>query len=243
MQIKVHGDNLIQLTRLWVMNCFLVREDDGFTLVDTGMSGSAKGILEAARQLGGEIRQILLTHAHSDHVGSLDALRALLPEVEVAITARDARFLKGDKSLNADEPQVPLRGGYQICKTEPTRLLRSGDFVGSLEVIASPGHTPGHAAFFDRRDGTLIAGDAYSTQAGISTAGTIRPLFPLPAMATWHRPTGLRSAEALLALQPKRLAVGHGPTLTDPVPAMQHAIAVAKGQIKEDYTIVSQGNY
>jgi glyoxylase-like metal-dependent hydrolase (beta-lactamase superfamily II) len=232
MRITTHGDYLVQLTRLTMVNCFLVREDDGFTLVDTGMSGSAESILAAARQLGAPIRRITLTHAHVDHVGSLDALHALLPDVEVSISERDARFLTGDRSLDPDEPQVPLRGGYPVCSTQPTRLLHAGDRVGSLEVVASPGHTPGHVAFFDRRDQTLIAGDAFSTKGGISTGGTFRLLFPLPALATWHKPTGVRSAEALVALSPERLAVGHGKTLEQPVAQMEKAIAEARRKVE-----------
>jgi len=227
MKVTTHGNYLIKLTRLVAFNCYLVREDDGFTLVDTGLSGSAKDILEAARQQGAPIVRIALTHAHVDHVGSLDALRDELPDAEVVITARDARFLAGERSLDPDEPQDKLRGGYVTCKTRPTRTLAHGDRVGSLEVISTPGHTPGHAAFLDTRDRTLIAGDAFQTQGGIAVSGIIRPLFPLPALATWHKPTALKSARLLYELEPTRLAVGHGRVLTDPVPAMQRAIAVA----------------
>ena len=231
MRSTTHGENLIQLTRMIAFNCQLVREDDGFTLVDTNMAGSAGDILAAARRFGAPIRRILLTHAHVDHVGSLDALHALLPDVEVAISARDARFMRGDMSLDPDEPQEKLRGGYPICTTTPTRFLKPGDVIGSLEVVASPGHTPGHLSFLDRRDGTLIAGDAYSTQAGITTAGTLRLLFPFPAMATWSKATGIQSAEALLALAPKRLAVGHGKVLENPMPAMRQAIDEARRHV------------
>lgn len=231
MQITTHGSYLVKLTRLGMMNCFLVREDDGFTLVDALMSGSAESIVGAASQLGAPIRRILLTHAHIDHVGSLDKLHELLPDAEVAISTRDARFLKGDMSLDPNEPQDKLRGGYTPCKTEPTRLLNAGDKVGSLEVIATPGHTPGHISFFDHRDKTLIAGDAFTTLAGISTGGVFRLLFPLPAMATWHREITTRSAEALIKLQPSQLAVGHGPILVNPVPAMQQAVDEAKQKL------------
>lgn len=234
MSISTHGDYLIQLTRLTAFNCFLVREDDGFTVVDTNMKGTEHDILKAAREHGAPIRRILLTHAHIDHVGSLDALHALLPDVEVMISARDARFLTGDRSLDADEPQTPLKGGYPVCTTTPTRLLNAGDMIGSLEVIASPGHTPGHVSFFDHRDRTLIAGDAYSTKAGISTGGTLRLLFPFPAMATWNKPLAIRSAEALRDLNPARLAVGHGATLENPVAAMERAIAEAKRHVRSE---------
>ncbi|MEZ4671968.1 MAG: MBL fold metallo-hydrolase [Anaerolineae bacterium] len=232
MKITTHGAYLTQLTRLTFVNCFLVREDDGFTLVDTGMSGSAKDIIKAAQDFGAPIRRIALTHAHIDHVGSLDALHALLPEAEVLITARDARFMKGDKSLDADEPQDQLRGGYPLCTTEPTRFIKHGDKVGSLEVVASPGHTPGHVAFFDQRDQTLIAGDAYSNKFGVTTAGTLRLLFPFTAMAIWSKLTALQSAEALYARKPSRLAVGHGKVVEQPLQAMERAIDEASRSIK-----------
>ncbi len=233
MAITTYGDNMMQYTRLTFVNVQLIREDDGLTLVDTGMSGSANAILAAAKHFGAPIRRIALTHAHIDHVGSVDALHELLPEAEIMISARDSRFLHGDMSLDPGEDQAKLRGGYPLIKTMPTRLLQPGDFVGSLEVIASPGHTPGHISFFDRRDGTLLAGDAYSNKSGTTTAGTLRLLFPFTAMATWSKPTGLHSAEALLALQPTRMAVGHGKVLENPIPAMERAIAEAQRSIEK----------
>lgn len=231
MEATSYGENLVRLTRyprMFPINVYLVREDDGFTLVDTGISGCEGDILEAARGYGGRIRRIALTHAHGDHVGSLDGLREALPGVEVLITARDARFLRGDRSLDPGEPQDKPRGGYQACETRPTCEVSAGDRIGSLEVIASPGHTPGHVAFFDVRDRTLIAGDAFQTRGGVAVSGVWRPFFPFPAMATWHKPTALASARSLRALEPSRLAVGHGKVLEDPLPAMDRAIEVAE---------------
>lgn len=232
MKITQHGDYLIKLTRIFVMNCYLVREDDGFTVVDTGMSGSAEGIVNAAKSFGQPIRRITLTHAHVDHAGSLDALHTLVPDAEVSITAREARFMSGDLSLDPSEQHDKLGGGFPVCSTKPNRLLVPGDCVGSLEVVATPGHTPGHISFIDRRDRTIIAGDAYQTQGGIATPGMIQLLFPLPAMATWSKADGLRSAEALLNLKPSQLAVGHGKVLPNPQAAMQAAIDEARRKIE-----------
>ena len=221
------ADNITRVSRFGFVNAYLVREDDGLTLVDTMLPRSGKPILAAAQRLGAPIVRIALTHAHGDHIGSLDELAGALPGVEVLISTRDARFLHKDMSLDPGEPQDKLRGSWPGAKTEPTRTFEPGDMIGSLEVVAAPGHTPGHVAFLDRRDGTLLAGDAYSTLGGVATSAKANPLFPLVAAATWHRPTALESARALRALDPQRLAPGHGKIVDAPGAAMDRAIAKA----------------
>jgi glyoxylase-like metal-dependent hydrolase (beta-lactamase superfamily II) len=216
-----------RVSRLGFVNAYLIPEDDGLTLVDTMIPGSAKAILAAAQGLGAPIVRIALTHAHGDHIGSLDALAAQLPDAEVLITARDAKLLAKDKSLEPGEPQDKLRGGYPGAKTRPTRTIAAGDHVGSLEVVAAPGHTPGQVAFLDRRDGTLYCADAYSTLGGVATSAKPNPRFPLPAMATWSRAIALDSARVLRALDPARLAPGHGKVVESPAAAMDAAIAKA----------------
>jgi glyoxylase-like metal-dependent hydrolase (beta-lactamase superfamily II) len=228
MKMTRHTPNLVRLTRLGAVNAFLVVEDDGLTLVDTMIGGSQDAILAAARDLGVPIARIALTHAHGDHVGSVDALTAALPNATVAISTRDARFLTGDKTLDPGEPESKLSGGYPKIETRPGLLLVPGDRIGSLEVIAAPGHTPGHVAFLDTRDRTLIAGDAYSTLGGVATTAKINPRFPLPGLATWDNPTTLRTAKELRALDPARLAVGHGTVVENPGAAMDAAIAKAE---------------
>jgi glyoxylase-like metal-dependent hydrolase (beta-lactamase superfamily II) len=225
-----HTPNLVRLTRLGAVNAFFVVEDDGLTLVDTMLPKSQDDILAAARELGAPIVRIALTHAHGDHVGSVDALAAALPNATVAVSARDARFLAGDKSLDPGEPQSKLRGGYPQIETRPSVLLEPGDRVGSLEVVAAPGHTPGQVAFLDTRDRTLLAGDAYSTLGGVATTAKVNPRFPLPGMATWDKPTAVRTARELRALDPARLAVGHGNVVESPAAAMDAAIARAEGR-------------
>jgi glyoxylase-like metal-dependent hydrolase (beta-lactamase superfamily II) len=222
-----HGDNLHKLTRQGWVNCYLVREDDGFTLVDTTLGGAAAAIVAAAEQAGGQIRRVALTHTHGDHIGSFAALHEALPEAELLVPRRDARFMHGDKSLDPGEDQAKVRGGFPKVDVEPTRLLEGGDRVGSLEVIPSPGHTPGHVAYLDTRDQTLIAGDAFQTLGGIAVSGKIKPLFPLVAMATWSKRTALDSARTLRELRPSRLAVGHGRVLESPDEPIERAIADA----------------
>ncbi len=215
----------VQLTRLGMFNSYLVIEDDGLTVVDTNLPGSAAGILAAAQSLGAPIRRIVLTHEHNDHVGSVDALHERVPEAEVISSTRAKPILAGDKRLLPDEPVDKLRGGYVTIQTVPTRTVDDGDRIGSLRVISAAGHTPGHIALLDTRDGMLIAGDAFQTQAGIAVSGHLKWLFPFPALATWHKPTAFRTAQRLRDLNPAWLAVGHGPVIKNPVAPMEKAIA------------------
>lgn len=215
---------IARVSRFAVVNVYLVAEEDGLTLVDTAIAGSAKPILAAAADRGGTIRRIVLTHAHGDHVGSLDKLAAALPDAEVLISSRDARLLKKDRTMDPGEPDAKLRGSYPGTKATPTRTFEPGERIGSLEVVAAPGHTPGHVALLDVRDRTLLCGDAFSTLGGVETCARTNPRFPLPAFATWHRPTALESARRLRALEPSALAPGHGKVVEAPLAEMDAAI-------------------
>ncbi len=218
--------NLFRLTRFGMVNCFLVREGDGLTLVDTGVAGSASGIREAVKSLGAPICRIALTHAHIDHVGSLDALAGEYPRIELAVGQRECRLLRKDFSLDAGETGKKLLG-FPGVKLRPTILLNDGDRIGSLQAIFSPGHTPGHMAFLDVRDGSLIAGDAFTTTTGVLAAGTFKLLFPFPALFSWNREVSAESARKLRDFKPARLAVGHGKTIESPLAAMDQAIELA----------------
>jgi glyoxylase-like metal-dependent hydrolase (beta-lactamase superfamily II) len=218
--------NLFRLTRFGMINCFLVMEDDGLTIVDTGLAGSAPGIREAAQSLGAPICRVLLTHAHIDHVGSLDALAREYPRLEFAVGQRESRLLRKDFSLDAGESGKKLFG-FPGVELPPTILLNDGDRIGSLQAILSPGHTPGHMAFLDVRDGSLIAGDAFTTQTEVLAAGTFKLLFPFPALFSWNREVAAESARKLRSFKPARLAVGHGKTIEAPLAAMDQAIELA----------------
>lgn len=217
------------------VNCYLVEEKDGVTLIDTGIHESFTEIVHAVANLGKRIHRILLTHAHHDHIGALDALTELFPNVLVYISAREARLLTGDRSLDIGEPDTPIRGNIPTTiKTRPNALLREGDRIGSLLALATPGHTPGSMSFFDTRNRFLFAGDAFQTAGGIAVAGQHCPLFPYPALGTWSRHISLQSARKLLTSEPALLAVGHGELVKYPYTDMLHAISQAEFNCKNE---------
>jgi glyoxylase-like metal-dependent hydrolase (beta-lactamase superfamily II) len=218
--------NLFRLTRFGVVNCFLVKENDGLTLVDAGLAGSAPSIQVAANSLGSPIRRIVLTHAHVDHVGSVDALLRELPASEFFVGQRESRLLARDFTLDAGEKGKKLLG-FPGVKSRPNRCLNDGDRVNSLLAISSPGHTPGHMAYLDVRDGSLLAGDAFTTQAGVVAAGVLKLYFPFPWIFSWNREWAAKSARKLRNLKPVRLAVGHGKTIESPLAAMDRAVELA----------------
>ena len=230
MKITQH-DHLFQLSfipRLFPVNCYLIEETDRLTLIDAALPYSAKGIIKTAQQIGKPIANIILTHAHNDHIGSLDTLKTLIPNAKVSISARDSLLLKGDTTLLDDEPSTPIRGGVpKKIQTKPDILLKDGDLIGSLEVVTAPGHTPGSIALLDTRNGHLIAGDAFQIRGGIAVSGVVKPTFPFPAFATWNKQVSVDSAKKLVSLNPSLLAVGHGKIIEQPVQVMQQAIDVA----------------
>lgn len=213
------------MAKVFPVNCYLVEEENGLTLIDAALGFGAKGILKAAERSGKPITKIVLTHAHGDHVGALDFLKRVMPKVPVYVSKRDSRLLGGDRSLDPHEEQTPIKGGVpKNVKTRADILLKEGDMVGSLKAIETPGHTPGSMSFLDIRTNALIAGDSFQTRAGIAVAGDIRPLFPFPAFGTWSKETALNSARKLAGYQPKMLAVGHGELVENPLDSMKQAI-------------------
>ena len=221
MQTRQITRNLVQLTRFHFVNAYLVAEPDGLTLVDTTMGKAADEILAAAAATGASIRRIALTHGHGDHVGALDALKdRLVDSVEVLMPEPDARIHAGEQVVEGKLP-----GSWPTIRTRPDTLLREGDRVGSLEVVATPGHTPGHVAFLDTRDRAVIAGDVFTTYGRASVTDHFYWRFPFAAMATWDRAVDRRSAAKLRELEPSHLAVGHGPVLAEPAAAIDAALA------------------
>lgn len=231
MRVTPVGQYAYQLSRWAVLrpvNCYLVREADGFTLIDTLVPGSALSILAVASQLGARITRIVLTHSHVNHTGSLDALRAELPDAEVLFPADESHKASEIHMLKATKAQHRTHGFFSRRKVRPDSYIRAGERIGFLAVYAAPGHTPSQIAFLDRRDQTLFAGDALSTHRGIAIAGIAWPKFSRSELEIQVLATATQTAYALRELHPARLAVGHGNVIEAPDGALENAIAQAE---------------
>ncbi|SFM90466.1 Glyoxylase, beta-lactamase superfamily II [Izhakiella capsodis] len=124
-------------------------------IIDPG--GDAETIHAAVIEQGVEVKQILLTHGHLDHVGAAAELAALY---SVPVNGPDIR---DNFWLQALPAQSQMFGLAHCEALTPERWLSEGDtiMVGEikLEVLHCPGHTPGHIVFFNRQQRLLISGD------------------------------------------------------------------------------------
>lgn len=220
------SDHLIQLVHRRVFNCYLVHEDDGTTLIDTGPAGASDSVRHEINRSGQPLRRIIITHAHRDHVAGVDDIfREHGPELEVIAGRREAALLTGNLDLHQGEAGPPIKPrSYATPQTTPTRTVEDGDRVGSLRIIGTPGHTPGHLSLIDTRDGTLIAGDALTTIGRVAVSGDLVWRWPFPAISTWNKALALQSARRLLEQRPLFLATGHGPVVPDATDALAKAL-------------------
>jgi glyoxylase-like metal-dependent hydrolase (beta-lactamase superfamily II) len=217
-------------------NVYFVRSGEDWILVDAGFPGAARAIAGAADLLCGPARRpmaILLTHGHPDHAGTAQALAAIW---DVPVFAPQAELPYIDGTELYPEPLVfwlrrvlPAAAMAALTRRsdlgERVRTFEPGDGVPGLpdwRAVPTPGHTPGHTAYFRPGDGMLLAGDAVLAVPWSSRFGGRGPrwvwelvrgrrrLSGPPTMFTCDWRAAGASIGVLAELDPWSLATGHG---------------------------------
>jgi len=215
-----------------VANVYAIPAEDGLTLVDTGSARALARIDHVLRRHGfalSDVRRVIITHAHVDHTGALAALQADLPVTTLA-HALDAPFIRG-----GEHPPGPSLARLRWLDRWVARLgsglpaaarvdleLHDGDPLDEVapgaRVVHLPGHTPGQIGVWLPERRLLIAGDV------VMNVLPWRLTLPFAAFTT-DMATAIASVRRAAALEPQRLAVGHGPPLRRDAAARLAALA------------------
>ncbi len=198
---SVDSELQLQHVSLGFVSAYVLARGSEAAIVDTGTPGSGEAIVEALSALGlapADVRHIVLTHEHGDHIGGLGDIEPDMGGATVYAGAGD---------IDAVTTSLAL--------TE----VADGDEVFGMGVVATPGHTPGSISLFDVDTGLLIAGDAIN---GDGAGGLLGPNEQFTSDMT----TANDSVATLAALMPTTAAFGHGgPPVTDEVTAQLEALA------------------
>lgn len=202
------------------VNVVVVKDDDGVTLVDTAVAASKGRLTSALRQLGvrpPQIARVLLTHCHPDHAGAARALRDQgagpvyvgRPDLatvrgEAPQPERDDRTTMG-RLLNA----LPAGGAPSVPDADAVEEADISSVGGGCEVVATPGHSPGHVAYHLTRRGVVIGGDVVFN---------VFKLRPSPRFFCSSIPRNHESIGTLADIDHRTLVLAHGDPITDDPP-------------------------
>jgi glyoxylase-like metal-dependent hydrolase (beta-lactamase superfamily II) len=151
-----------------LINSYALVDDDGtVTLVDAGLRTGYRRIRAALPAIGvkpGDVRRVVVTHAHSDHVGGLAKLVANTG-ADVLTHEREAPYLRDGRAPRT----VRGKAGKIPTVTVAEQFLDGSvlPIAGGLRVVHTPGHTPGHVSLLHEPSGVLITGDALFNVRGI----------------------------------------------------------------------------
>lgn len=211
------------------VNVYMIHNavDNNWVLVDAGLKTSAPKIRRMAEHLfwpDTRPSAIVLTHAHFDHVGSLNML-AEEWEVPVYAHRMEKPYLTGMSSFPPPDPSVG--GGlmsamawlYPKGPIDIEKRLRVLPEDGSIpglpewKYFHTPGHAPGHISLYHQRNGILIAGDAFVTtkqESIVSVVLQTKEISGPPMYFTYNWESAAKSVRTLAALDPEIVATGHG---------------------------------
>ncbi len=206
-----------------VVNCFLIVDADGLTLIDTGLARDRAKILRSIADLGHsprDLKRILLTHSDGDHTGSLAALRAA-SGARVYASAIEAQAIARGEPSRPLQPRGWAKIAFALLSPFTARMFKAAPAtvdeivsdgqvlpaLGGLRVVATPGHTPGHICL--QRGDCLFSGDSLVSE-GARLRGS-------RGMNTWDQAKADESVKRQAALGARIVCTGHGEVIADAV--------------------------
>jgi len=179
LELDFHG-NIIHPTLLW--------DQEMTVLIDTGFPGQIEDLRMAMQKVGvslDKLNLVILTHQDIDHIGCLpDILRECGSKIQVYAHELDKPYNQGEQPLLKDRQiKNPPKGRVDNTLHDGQELA----CCGGIQVIHTPGHTPGHISLYLKRSKTLIAGDSLYSVNGM--------------LGGIHEPTTLDIEEARHSLQ------------------------------------------
>lgn len=203
------------------VNVYLLVEEAGLTLIDTGIPRSEGKILAYVRQLGHEaadIKHIILTHADIDHAGSAKALLEATGAQGWAGAQSAALMAEGLAPKHGFWP-IDFFGRwwrYAAVPSAQLKILEDGQTLplwGGLTVLFTPGHTADHLSLISASTGVALVGDALNTRGD--------ELQLTPKAITFDMAAARQSAAKLLRHPLTLFACGHGTPLKAPHPSLE----------------------
>ena len=209
MKAKRVSENIWSLQK-WMLipiHVWVVADKGEITLVDAGVSSMANGILTFIEQLNmGALTRVILTHGHPDHIG---AVKPILKTNNVPVYAHrlEIPFMTGQLSYPKRKKAVQNLT-EQVVQSLPENQTGHLEAIGGLTPYLTPGHSPGHVAYFHEKDQVLLAGDLFT-----SKKGKLRR--PMPIF-TADMNEAIKSSAIISHLKPKKVEVCHGYTVQNP---------------------------
>jgi glyoxylase-like metal-dependent hydrolase (beta-lactamase superfamily II) len=192
------------------VNMYLIEDPDGLTLIDTSIPPAGNFVLKALAKRGskpGDLKRILITHAHPDHFGALHMLKEATG-AEVIASARETEVLEGRIDVPRSKGRIRLPETWMKPLVTVDRIVGGGDtlpdVMGGMMVVDTPGHAPGHITFWHPGKRVAISGDVLFNLFGLTLP---------PAIVTLDGEENKRSVGILAGLDADIVGFGHGPVV------------------------------